>query len=325
VTCPRAWPRPGTFRYANELVEFIRAATGDWFHIEVAAYPEYHPQARSPLDDLLAFRRKLEAGANSAITQYFYNFDAYAQFIDQCRRVGIDVPIVPGIMPISSYSSLARFSDNCGAEIPRWIRKKLESYGDDSASIRAFGLDVVTRTVREAARQRSARSPLLHAESGVADQYAVAAPWPFRNASGRLRGSGRNWLGRRLTIPRARRAASVKGLFGAWSTCSDDYFEAACKTITPYWGSPATPQTIPSKRLTARRRCSFTLTETLRPRQSTSFVTFRKPTKRFRMPTGDTTTMRTDAAIFSTSRWKLLGRSGNTILKEYCSEAIAIL
>lgn len=142
---PSGMAQPGTFRYANELVEFIRAATGDWFHIEVAAYPEYHPQARSPLDDLLAFRRKLEAGANSAITQYFYNFDAYAQFIDQCRRIGIDVPIVPGIMPISSYSSLARFSDNCGAEIPRWIRKKLESYGDDSASIRAFGLDVVTQ------------------------------------------------------------------------------------------------------------------------------------------------------------------------------------
>ena len=142
---PSGMAQPGTFRYANELVQFIRAATGDWFHIEVAAYPEYHPQARSPLDDLLAFRRKLEAGANSAITQYFYNFDAYAQFIDQCRRIGIDVPIVPGIMPISSYSSLARFSDNCGAEIPRWIRKKLESYGDDSASIRAFGLDVVTQ------------------------------------------------------------------------------------------------------------------------------------------------------------------------------------
>ncbi len=142
---PSGMAQPGTFRYANELVEFIRATTGDWFHIEVAAYPEYHPQARSPLDDLLAFRRKLEAGANSAITQYFYNFDAYAQFIDQCRRIGIDVPIVPGIMPISSYSSLARFSDNCGAEIPRWIRKKLESYGDDSASIRAFGLDVVTQ------------------------------------------------------------------------------------------------------------------------------------------------------------------------------------
>ena len=141
---PSGMARPGAFRYANELVEFIRAESGDWFHIEVAAYPEYHPQARNPQDDLLSFKRKLDAGANSAITQYFYNFDAYAQFIDDCRAIGIDVPTVPGIMPIAGYSSLARFSDNCGAEIPRWIRKKLESYGDDSASIRAFGLDVVT-------------------------------------------------------------------------------------------------------------------------------------------------------------------------------------
>ncbi|HCZ16182.1 MAG TPA: methylenetetrahydrofolate reductase [NAD(P)H] [Candidatus Accumulibacter sp.] len=141
---PSGMARPGAFRYANELVEFIRTETGDWFTIEVAAYPEYHPQARSPQDDLLAFKRKLDAGANSAITQYFYNFDAYAHFVDQCQTIGIDVPIVPGIMPISSYSSLARFSDNCGAEIPRWIRKRLESYADDSASIRAFGLDVVT-------------------------------------------------------------------------------------------------------------------------------------------------------------------------------------
>ena len=134
----------GDFRYANELVEFIRAETGDWFHIEVAAYPEYHPQAKSPREDLLAFKRKLDAGANSAITQYFYNFDAYANFVDESRAIGIDVPIVPGIMPISSYSSLARLSDNCGAEIPRWIRRRLESYGDDTASIQAFGLDVVT-------------------------------------------------------------------------------------------------------------------------------------------------------------------------------------
>jgi len=142
---PSGMARPGTFRYANELVEFIRAETGDWFHIEVAAYPEYHPQAKNPQDDVQNFKRKLDAGANSAITQYFYNFDAYAHFIDNCQALGIDVPIVPGIMPIASYSSLARFSDTCGAEIPRWIRKKLESYGDDSASIRAFGLDVVTR------------------------------------------------------------------------------------------------------------------------------------------------------------------------------------
>lgn len=142
---PSGMARPGSFRYANELVEFIRAETGDWFTIEVAAYPEYHPQAKSPRDDLLAFKRKLDAGADSAITQYFYNFDAYAHFIDDCRGIGIDVPIVPGVMPISSYSSLARFSDNCGAEIPRWIRRRLESYGDDAASIRAFGLDVVTQ------------------------------------------------------------------------------------------------------------------------------------------------------------------------------------
>ena len=140
---PSGMAEPGSFRYANELVEFIRAETGDWFHIEVAAYPEYHPQAKSPKDDLLAFKRKVDAGANSAITQYFYNFDAYAHFVDQCQALSISIPIVPGIMPISSYSNLARFSDNCGAEIPRWVRKKLASFGDDAASIRAFGLDVV--------------------------------------------------------------------------------------------------------------------------------------------------------------------------------------
>ncbi len=156
---PSGMARAGTFRYANELVEFIRAESGDWFHLEVAAYPEYHPQARSPGDDLQCFKRKLDAGANSAITQYFYNFDAYAHFIDQCQAIGIDVPIVPGIMPIASYSSLARFSDNCGAEIPRWIRKKLESYGDDSASIRAFGLDVVSRLCE---RLLASGAPGLH-------------------------------------------------------------------------------------------------------------------------------------------------------------------
>ncbi len=140
---PSGMAEPGSFRYANELVEFIRSETGDWFHIEVAAYPEYHPQAKSPKDDLLAFKRKVDAGADSAITQYFYNFDAYAHFVEQSQALGVTVPIVPGVMPISSYSNLARFSDNCGAEIPRWVRKKLESYGDDGASIRAFGLDVV--------------------------------------------------------------------------------------------------------------------------------------------------------------------------------------
>jgi methylenetetrahydrofolate reductase (NADPH) len=134
----------GDFRYANELVEFIRAETGDWFHIEVAAYPETHPQARSAQDDLANFARKVAAGANSAITQYFYNSDAYFRFVEDAQRLGADVPIVPGIMPITNYTQLARFSDACGAEIPRWIRLRLQGYGDDRDSIRAFGLDVVT-------------------------------------------------------------------------------------------------------------------------------------------------------------------------------------
>lgn len=134
----------GEFRYANELVEFIRKETGDWFHIEVAAYPEMHPQARSPQDDLQAFARKVAAGANAAITQYFYNADAYFDFVDNARKLGVDVPVVAGIMPITNYTQLMRFSDMCGAEIPRWVRNKLASFGDDSASIKAFGLDVVT-------------------------------------------------------------------------------------------------------------------------------------------------------------------------------------
>ena len=135
---------PGELRYANELVEFIRLETGDHFHIEVAAYPEYHPQAKSPRDDLLAFKRKVDAGANSAITQYFYNLDAYLHFRDECAALDVNVPIVPGIMPIVSFSKLARFSDACGAEIPRWMRRKFEAFGDDSDSIKAFGLDVVS-------------------------------------------------------------------------------------------------------------------------------------------------------------------------------------
>jgi methylenetetrahydrofolate reductase (NADPH) len=134
----------GEFSYANELVAFIRAETGDWFEIEVAAYPEVHPQARSWNDDLANFKRKVEAGADSALTQYFFNADAYFRFVDDVRRLGVTIPIVPGIMPIGNYTQLARFSDACGAEIPRWLRKKLESYGDDLESIRAFGLDVVT-------------------------------------------------------------------------------------------------------------------------------------------------------------------------------------
>ncbi len=134
----------GEFRYANELVEFIRAETGDRFRIEVAAYPEWHPQSKSPREDLLNFKRKVDAGADSAITQYFYNADAYGHFVAEARALGITVPIIPGIMPIASFSKLARFSDACGAEIPRWMRRKFESFGDDTDSIRAFGLDVVT-------------------------------------------------------------------------------------------------------------------------------------------------------------------------------------
>ena len=135
----------GEFRYANELVEFIRRETGDWFHVDVAAYPEYHPQSRNADDDVASFERKIRAGADSAITQYFFNADAYWSFVDACAARGLDVPIVPGIMPISSFTKLARFSDACGAEIPRWIRRRLEGFGDDTASIRAFGLDVVTK------------------------------------------------------------------------------------------------------------------------------------------------------------------------------------
>jgi methylenetetrahydrofolate reductase (NADPH) len=141
---PSGMMEGGEFRYASDLVAFIREETGDWFHIDVAAYPEYHPQARSPQDDLEHFANKVAAGADSAITQYFYNVDAYWSFVDDCRARGLNLPIVPGIMPIASSSRLARFSDSCGAEIPRWIRRKLESYGDDTASVRAFGLDVVT-------------------------------------------------------------------------------------------------------------------------------------------------------------------------------------
>ncbi len=141
---PSGYGGAGELRYANELVEFIRQQTGDWFHIEVAAYPEMHPQARSPQDDLQNFARKIGAGANAAITQYFYNADAYFQFVDNVRKMGIEVPIVAGIMPITNYTQLMRFSDMCGAEIPRWVRLKLASFGDDSASIKAFGLDVTT-------------------------------------------------------------------------------------------------------------------------------------------------------------------------------------
>ena len=141
---PSGYGAGGEFQSASDLVAFIRAETGSDFHIEVAAYPEVHPQARSPESDLQAFVAKVKAGANSAITQYFYNSDAYFRFVDDAYRLGADVPVVPGIMPITSSTQLMRFSDACGAEIPRWIRLRLQSFGDDTASIRAFGLDVVT-------------------------------------------------------------------------------------------------------------------------------------------------------------------------------------
>jgi len=142
---PSGMATTGEFQFANELVSFIRSQTGDHFHIEVAGYPEIHPQAKSAHNDLLNFKRKIEAGANSAITQYFYNSDSYFRFVDECRKLGVTVPIVPGIMPIVKFAQLARFSDACGAEIPRWMRKTLEGFGDDSEAIQAFGLDVVTK------------------------------------------------------------------------------------------------------------------------------------------------------------------------------------
>jgi len=141
---PSGYGAGGEFHFASDLVAFIRSETGDHFHIEVAAYPEVHPQAKSPAADLKAFANKVQAGANSAITQYFFNADAYFRFMDEVGQLGIEVPVVPGIMPITSSTQLMRFSDACGAEIPRWIRLRLQSFGDDVASIRAFGLDVVT-------------------------------------------------------------------------------------------------------------------------------------------------------------------------------------
>jgi len=142
---PSGMASVGEFQYANELVSFIRAETGEHFHIEVAAYPEFHPQAKSARDDLVNFKRKVNAGANSAITQYFYNADAYFRFVEECHKLGVTAPIVPGVMPIMKFSQLARFSDMCGAEIPRWMRKTMEGYGDDTDSVQAFGRDVVTQ------------------------------------------------------------------------------------------------------------------------------------------------------------------------------------
>ncbi len=170
---PSGYGAAGEFRYASELVEFIRAETGDWFHIEVAAYPEVHPQARSPQDDLQAYARKVRAGADAAITQYFYNADAYFRFVEETGKLGLDVPIVAGIMPINNYTQLQRFSDMCGAEIPRWIRLKLASYGDDSASIKAFGLDVVTQLCE---RLLAGGAPGLHFYS-MNQAQATTALW----------------------------------------------------------------------------------------------------------------------------------------------------
>jgi methylenetetrahydrofolate reductase (NADPH) len=156
---PSGYGTGGEFQYASDLVAFIRAETGDAFRIEVACYPEMHPQARSPEADLQAFAAKMRAGANAAITQYFYNPDSYFRFLDEVRKLGLDVSVVAGVMPIVNSTQLMRFSDACGAEIPRWIRLRLQSYGDDSASIRAFGLDVVTRLCEQL---RSGGAPGLH-------------------------------------------------------------------------------------------------------------------------------------------------------------------
>ncbi len=156
---PSGYGAGGEFQYASDLVAFIRTETGDDFKIEVAAYPEIHPQAKSPEADLQAFATKVKAGAHSAITQYFYNSDAYFRFVDDAYKLGVDIPIVPGIMPITSSTQLLRFSDACGAEIPRWIRLRLQAYGDDVASIKAFGLEVVSDLCDQL---RTAGVPSLH-------------------------------------------------------------------------------------------------------------------------------------------------------------------
>jgi methylenetetrahydrofolate reductase (NADPH) len=176
-------PVRSELHYANELIEFIRAHSGDGFHIEVACYPETHPQARSPRDDLENFLRKVRAGADAAITQYFYNADAYFRFVDEVRGAGCPVPIVPGIMPITNYAQLARFSDGCGAEIPRWIRKRLEAYGDDRASIRAFGLDVVAALCEQLL---AAGAPGLHFYT-MNQSEATVALWQRLQLSERRR------------------------------------------------------------------------------------------------------------------------------------------
>jgi methylenetetrahydrofolate reductase (NADPH) len=156
---PSGYGAGGEFQYASELVEFIRAETGSSFRIEVACYPEVHPQAKSPQSDLQAFLAKMRAGADAAITQYFYNADSYFRFVDEARKLGIDKPVVPGIMPITNSSQLLRFSDASGAEVPRWIRLRLQSFGDDSAAIKVFGLEVVTELCE---RLQRGGAPGLH-------------------------------------------------------------------------------------------------------------------------------------------------------------------
>ena len=156
---PSGYGAFGEIAHASDLVRFIRAETGDHFHIEVAAYPEMHPQAKSPQDDLKAYATKVAAGANSAITQFFFNADAYFRFVDDAARLGATVPVMPGIMPITNASGILRFADGCGADIPRWVRLRLQSFGDDTASIKAFGLDVVTALCE---RLRAQGVPGLH-------------------------------------------------------------------------------------------------------------------------------------------------------------------
>ena len=156
---PSGMASPGEFRFAYQLVELIRQETGNEFHIEVAAYPEMHPRAANLEDDLKHFKQKVDAGASAALTQYFYNPDAYVRFVNECEKLGLKLPIVPGIMPITNYKQLARFSDACGAEIPRWIRKRLEGFGDDLDSIRAFGLDATTQLCE---KLLAAGAPGLH-------------------------------------------------------------------------------------------------------------------------------------------------------------------
>ena len=156
---PSGYGAGGEFQYASDLVAFIRAETGEDFHIEVAAYPEVHPQAKSPESDLQAFAAKVRAGANSAITQYFFNADAYFRFVEESHCLGLETPVVPGIMPILGSTQLLRFSDACGAEVPRWIRLRLQAFGDDTASIKAFGLDVITQLCEQL---RQGGAPALH-------------------------------------------------------------------------------------------------------------------------------------------------------------------